>query len=475
MTIRLLTDWPYTLPSGDGTVSMPAGSVVGVFNAATEAGMIAAGIALATNDAANWVPPSEAKTSLSAQQIALIQSAVPEAGIPPVTGTENQLVGSAGSPSLTGAGNVTLGNRAGEALTVGNSNTLIGNKAGLNLSGSGDGNTVGALNTLIGADAGGNLTTGSSNVMIGQKAGVGGVTSAAMVCIGKSAAAQISLGAVHCVYIGQASGEFADTTGQSNISIGTQSSHHLSGASQNNIFIGRSAGAGTASNKNTGSDNTAVGHVAGQRLTTAVNNTLMGRDSGVNLTTGSANVFIGRGSGASGVADRGSTAIGTYAGEFNTGSRNILLGFGARTVVGTENAFVAGSVGNTGGADIASILNVYFGNGMVAPAPVGYTVNGTGGSGTNIAGGLVRIAGGRGTGAAESGKVVLAAAPAGSSGAAANALVDYLELLGEGFFFIRNASTVPGSNPTNGGNLYVESGALKYRGSSGTITTIAPA
>jgi len=35
--------------------------------------------------------------------------------------------------------------------------------------------------------------------------------------------------------------------------------------------------------------------------------------------------------------------------------------------------------------------------------------------------------------------------------------------------------TAPGSNPTGGGYLYVESGALKYRGSSGTVTTIANA
>ena len=40
---------------------------------------------------------------------------------------------------------------------------------------------------------------------------------------------------------------------------------------------------------------------------------------------------------------------------------------------------------------------------------------------------------------------------------------------------ITNATTVPTSNPTNGGILYVEAGALKWRGSSGTITTIANA
>lgn len=40
---------------------------------------------------------------------------------------------------------------------------------------------------------------------------------------------------------------------------------------------------------------------------------------------------------------------------------------------------------------------------------------------------------------------------------------------------INNATTVPTSNPTGGGILYAEGGALKWRGSSGTITTIAAA
>lgn len=46
---------------------------------------------------------------------------------------------------------------------------------------------------------------------------------------------------------------------------------------------------------------------------------------------------------------------------------------------------------------------------------------------------------------------------------------------GKGVVFIANATTVPTTNPTGGGILYVEGGALKFRGPSGTITTIAPA
>ena len=36
-------------------------------------------------------------------------------------------------------------------------------------------------------------------------------------------------------------------------------------------------------------------------------------------------------------------------------------------------------------------------------------------------------------------------------------------------------TTAPTTNLAGGGILYVEAGALKYRGSSGTITTIGPA
>lgn len=46
---------------------------------------------------------------------------------------------------------------------------------------------------------------------------------------------------------------------------------------------------------------------------------------------------------------------------------------------------------------------------------------------------------------------------------------------GQGIIAILNAAANPSSNPSGGGFLYCDSGALKYRGSSGTITTIASA
>lgn len=46
---------------------------------------------------------------------------------------------------------------------------------------------------------------------------------------------------------------------------------------------------------------------------------------------------------------------------------------------------------------------------------------------------------------------------------------------GVGIVSIKNATTAPTTNPTGGGVLYCESGALKFRGSSGTVTTLGPA
>lgn len=46
---------------------------------------------------------------------------------------------------------------------------------------------------------------------------------------------------------------------------------------------------------------------------------------------------------------------------------------------------------------------------------------------------------------------------------------------GAGCFGLANAATAPTTNPTGGGVLYSEAGALKWRGSSGTVTTVAVA
>ncbi|MFE4651522.1 glycosyl hydrolase family 28-related protein [Streptomyces sp. NPDC056707] len=46
---------------------------------------------------------------------------------------------------------------------------------------------------------------------------------------------------------------------------------------------------------------------------------------------------------------------------------------------------------------------------------------------------------------------------------------------GTGVILLANTTAAPATNPTGGGYLYVEAGALKYRGSSGTVSVVAPA
>lgn len=46
---------------------------------------------------------------------------------------------------------------------------------------------------------------------------------------------------------------------------------------------------------------------------------------------------------------------------------------------------------------------------------------------------------------------------------------------GKGVVFLANAEAAPSGNPSGGGILFAEAGALKYRGSSGTVTTVAAA
>ena len=61
------------------------------------------------------------------------------------------------------------------------------------------------------------------------------------------------------------------------------------------------------------------------------------------------------------------------------------------------------------------------------------------------------------------------------AGTDAIALVNSYNGASGNMMLISNLTTAPTSNPSGGGFLFVQGGALKYRGSSGTVTTIANA
>lgn len=93
---------------------------------------------------------------------------------------------------------------------------------------------------------------------------------------------------------------------------------------------------------------------------------------------------------------------------------------------------------------------------------------------TNVNAGGIYLLGGAKVGSGVDGNIYL-----GYNGTTARG---NLSLFGAGSFgsgvnvvFVANATTAPTTNPTGGGILYCESGALKYRGSSGTVTTLGAA
>ena len=83
-------------------------------------------------------------------------------------------------------------------------------------------------------------------------------------------------------------------------------------------------------------------------------------------------------------------------------------------------------------------------------------------SGTNTNGGDVLIAGGVGAGTGSDGNIAFGKIPN-----------NYQSM--EGGIYIADSTAVPTGTPTNGGFLYADSGALKYRGSSDTTTTLGAA
>lgn len=272
---------------------------------------------------------------------------------------------------------------------------------------------------LLGKSAGGSVTTASDAVAIGYQAGAALTTGQRVTGVGHQALSKLTTGA-------------------------------------NNTAVG-----GTAlQNLTTGVDNTAVGKDALQAQTTASNNTAIGASACPAVTTATQTVGVGHGVLLSLTTGTKNVAIGDSAGYFANGSAS------NASVTGMLNTFVGHSTGCYSG-DTSRGTAI---GGQAAAAnnavAIGYNAK-AGGSGS------VAI----GTDSSNNGATTT------TNNAIALGTANHSVLIGAGaglgggagVVSIANAATAPTTNPTGGGVLYVEAGALKFRGSSGTVTTIAPA
>lgn len=149
---------------------------------------------------------------------------------------------------------------------------------------------------------------------------------------------------------------------------------------------------------------------------------------GYNITSATGTYCIGIGL-ATQTSGDAAIAIGVFAssaseciaiGSSAAASVNPTIALGRDSVANAANTFVAGSGGYP-------MTNVFFGKGMINATPTAWTLNGTGGSGTNIAGGALQIAGGKGTGNAAGGSVKIQASTAGASGTTLQTLATVAE------------------------------------------------
>lgn len=274
------------------------------------------------------------------------------------------------------------------------------------------------------------LTVATTSYFTGLATFTGGITSP-----GTGASSErYGLNAIASNTNSIAIGNGANATGINTIAIGL----NASSSGNSTIVIGKDA---------TSSASSAL--VVGTAATASSNAVAAGATASA---SGANSIAVGS---AASAAFANSIAIGQSA---NAGfASNIVLGSNA---VGTAaHQFVAG--GPTG-STANWISDVYFGAGVLDSAPVGYTIHGTGGSGTDITGGDLQLAGGQGTGSALGGALVFKTAASSTTGSSLNALTERMRITPQGNVGIGT------STPTAKLHIDGSAGNLMYLSNNGT-------
>lgn len=144
---------------------------------------------------------------------------------------------------------------------------------------------------------------------------------------------------------------------------------------------------------------------------------------------------IAVGSNALASGQRG-VALGTDASV--SGSQSIAIGKGAAASAATAIALGYAAIADENNALIIGasgdpINNIYLGGGRVRTSAATYTLQASGGSGTDIAGSILQLAGGRGTGTGAGGALTFSTAAAGGvSGTTLNSLSERMRITSTG-------------------------------------------
>jgi hypothetical protein len=225
-----------------------------------------------------------------------------------------------------------------------------------------------------------------------------------------------------------------------------------SASGNNSVAIGSLSAA-----SNTG--NTGAIALGSSAVSSAVGAVALGTSASATNTT---SIALGNNSTSAGLS---SIAIGSLSNVAAAGNSSIAIGVSSSAPAGSSVAIGNAAVTNSGGVGIAigagsqantqqvmamaggvsatafdwvvgsgsfRISQFYIGKGVTNTAPTSITINGTGGSGTDIAGADLILAGGRGTGAAAGGSIIFRSTVAAGSSATLQALQDKLTMSAAG-------------------------------------------
>jgi len=294
------------------------------------------------NDASQFVQGISATVlGLGAtDEIDLTATAVDINGTVAISGDTTFETGADIITASAGTSNVRIGVNAGNAIESGGTlNTVVGDEAGTSI-------TTGDENSLFGFVSGDAITTGIRNVAVGSYALSTNVAGDQSVAVGHGALfAQNPSGNVDMnnVAVGHDAGNQI-TTGVENTIVGGIAGDALT-VGNNNTAVGK--GALTTDTK--GSNSTALGYNAlqTQNFTSAAdsNNTAVGHFAGTAITTGQANTLIGMVAGDALTDADHNVAIGVGALSSDTlGSRSTAIG---KNSLVTQNFTSATDTNNT--------------------------------------------------------------------------------------------------------------------------------
>lgn len=267
----------------------------------------------------------------------------PAATVAPPTTINNSTTFGDGADIITataGTSNVRVGVNAGNSIASGgNYNTVVGDEAGTAIS-------TGGVNTFVGYQSGDATTTSGNNVGVGYASLTTNILSSKNVAIGNNALKTHNLGSAGeglNVAIGHGAGEEI-TTGLSNTLIGGQAGDALTVA-----YYNVAVGEGALSADVQGSRSVAVGWNAlnDQSFGSATEsyNTAVGFEAGCKITSGANNTFVGSLAGDALTTSNSNTAIGKSALSAETSSNgNTAVGEGA---LQTQNVGGSGDARNT--------------------------------------------------------------------------------------------------------------------------------